>query len=354
MRKPKTIMKRAIGLAITGFSVYLVMPSVIATFGSWPELQRLREGSLVLMVALTLLSLGCFWIMLGLSLRSTDWPLMSASQLASAAIARILPGGSATATGVQYKILNDAGIDSAAVGTGLTVVTLLNFGVLFAMPVFSAPAILFGPPVEDALVNGAIVAAISFAVAVLLGILFVFWNRPLEVIGNLVDGIARRFGRMAPDATPRAERLIASRNVARNYLQDRWYWVVLASFGKWGFDYLALVMAVRGTGHEETSSILLLAFVTASLLGRIPLTPGGLGFVEAGLTGTLVLAGLSAGDAATATLAYRLVSYWLPIPLGGLAYALYRLRMRKRGVEVPRLADGLPEDLELTRGMGLQ
>jgi len=353
MSKPKTIAKRAIGLAITGFSIYLVMPSVIATFSSWPELQRLQEGSLLIMAAVTLLSLVCFWIMLGLCLRSTDWLLMSASQLSSAAIARILPGGSATATAVQYKMLNDAGINTATVGTGLTVVTLLNFGVLFAMPVFSAPAILFGAPVEDALVNGAIIAAISFAVAALLGIVFVFWDRPLHVLGNLVDGIARRLGRMAADATPRAERLIDSRDLARDYLKDRWYWVVLASFGKWGFDYLALVMAVRGTGHDETSSILLLSFVTASLLGRIPLTPGGLGFVEAGLTGTLVLAGLSAGDAATATLAYRLVSYWLPIPLGGLAYGLHRVRMRKRGVEVPRLADEVPEDLELMPGIDL-
>jgi uncharacterized protein (TIRG00374 family) len=78
--------------------------------------------------------------------------------------------------------------------------------------------------------------------------------------------------------------------------------------------------------------------VTASLLGRIPFTPGGLGFVEAGLTGTLILTGLSAGDAATATLAYRLVSYWLPIPLGAIAYGAHRVRMRKRGVEVPPVA----------------
>jgi len=339
MSSPKTFAKRAVGLGVTAVSIYLIIPSIVATFSSWPELQRLQEGTLLIMAGLTLLSLVSFWILLGLCLRSTAWVLMSTSQLSSAAIARVVPGGSATATAVQYRLLNDAGIDKATVGTGLTVATLLNFGVLFAMPVFSLPAIVFGPPIDSALVNGAIAAAISFVAAAILSAFFLGFDRPLIALGNIIDRIARRLGRLSPDATPRAERLVASRDLIRSYLADRWYWVVLASFGKWGFDYLALVMAVKGTGHEDTSSVLLLAFVTASLLGRIPLTPGGLGFVEAGLTGTLILAGLSAGDAATATLAYRLISYWLPIPLGALAYGWYRVSGRRHGTEVPRLAD---------------
>jgi uncharacterized protein (TIRG00374 family) len=67
----------------------------------------------------------------------------------------------------------------------------------------------------------------------------------------------------------------------------------------------------------------LLAFCGAQLLAQIPVTPGGLGFVEAGLTGMLALAGVSPSDAVLATFAYRLFSYWLPLPfgLGGLALA---------------------------------
>jgi uncharacterized protein (TIRG00374 family) len=51
-----------------------------------------------------------------------------------------------------------------------------------------------------------------------------------------------------------------------------------------------------------------------------------LGFVEAGLVGTLTLAGVPAPAALAATLLYRLVSYWLPIPVGGVAYLLFRRR----------------------------
>ncbi len=63
------------------------------------------------------------------------------------------------------------------------------------------------------------------------------------------------------------------------------------------------------------------------MLAQVPVTPGGLGFVEAGLTATLALAGVGASDAILATLAYRLFSYWLPLPVGLAAYTLHRRRM---------------------------
>lgn len=72
--------------------------------------------------------------------------------------------------------------------------------------------------------------------------------------------------------------------------------------------------------------LVLLAFCAAQILAQIPLTPGGLGFVEAGLTATLVLAAVPAPDAVLATFAYRLFSYWLPLPLGVLGVTLHRRR----------------------------
>jgi uncharacterized protein (TIRG00374 family) len=58
----------------------------------------------------------------------------------------------------------------------------------------------------------------------------------------------------------------------------------------------------------------------------VPITPGGLGIVEAGMTGTLALAGVPAGAAAVAVLAYRLASYWLPLPAGAIAWLVHRRR----------------------------
>ncbi len=87
-----------------------------------------------------------------------------------------------------------------------------------------------------------------------------------------------------------------------------------------------MLCALRAVGAEPRPSLVLLAYTSGELLALIPFTPGGLGFVEAGLVGTLALAGVSGHDALAATLLYRLAAYWLPIPAGGLAYILFRRR----------------------------
>lgn len=60
----------------------------------------------------------------------------------------------------------------------------------------------------------------------------------------------------------------------------------------------------------------------------IPVTPGGIGLVEASLSGLLVLAQVDPSRAVLATLGYRLASYWLPLCAGPVAYALFRIRFR--------------------------
>ena len=342
--------KRAGWLGITAVSLYLVMPSVVEVFSSWPELERLRPGSLVIMAMLVLLSLCCLWFLIGLCVRSTDWALLATTQLASSAIARIVPGGAATATAVQYRMIADAGVARSTAATGLTVATILNFAVLLLLPVFALPAILFGPPIAPLLLRAAVAGVVGFVGAGIIGGLFLFRDRPLVLLGRALDFLTERLGRSGKSDLSRPQRFLDGRDLIRTHLASNWFLVVLASGGKWGFEYLALIMAVRGVGHEDISSVLLLSFVTAALLAGIPFTPGGLGFVEAGLTGTLTIAGLSAGDAVLATLAYRLVSYWLPIPLGALAYAVHRRRLGRRGTVVEsllHLADHQFEDMSV-------
>lgn len=101
---------------------------------------------------------------------------------------------------------------------------------------------------------------------------------------------------------------------------------MLAAIGNTGFDYLALLCALRAVGASPRPSLVVLAYAAAEVFALIPVTPGGLGFVEAGLVGTLTLAGTAPHAALAATLLYRLVSYWLPIPAGGVAYLLFRRR----------------------------
>ena len=104
----------------------------------------------------------------------------------------------------------------------------------------------------------------------------------------------------------------------------RWKRALTASLGRWAFDFGSLLAALKALDALPRPGLVLLAFCAAQVLAQIPLTPGGLGFVEAGLTGMLTLAGVPAGTSVVAPFAYRLFSYWLQLPLGLLGLALQR------------------------------
>ena len=70
---------------------------------------------------------------------------------------------------------------------------------------------------------------------------------------------------------------------------------------------------------------LTVAFCVANILAVIPLTPGGLGVVEATLISLLVGFSLDRSTAAIAVVTYRLAQFWLPIPLGAISYMSLRL-----------------------------
>ena len=173
---------------------------------------------------------------------------------------------------------------------------------------------MFGAPVPSGLVQSAWLGAALFVLAMGVGGVLITADRPLRGVGD--DDRARpepdAQGRPLKTGTP--EKLVRERNAIRETLGSRWWDALTTARGNWLFDYLALLAALTAVGAKPRPTLVLLAYVASAVLGMIPITPGGLGFVEAGLTATLTLAGVSAADAVLATLAYRLVSYWLPLP----------------------------------------
>ncbi len=122
--------------------------------------------------------------------------------------------------------------------------------------------------------------------------------------------------------------MVAQRDAVAGAFAGRWGEALAAAAANRMLDYGALVAALYAVGARARPSMVLLAYVLSLALALVPITPGGLGFVEAGLTSILVLAGVSADQALLATLLFRLVSFWLPIPVGALAWAGWRLRAR--------------------------
>jgi uncharacterized protein (TIRG00374 family) len=181
--------------------------------------------------------------------------------------------------------------------------------------------------------HAALIGGVVFVLLVAAGTAAILYDRPLAAVGRAAQNLRNRVKRSSPPRTDLPQRLLRERNEVREVLGANWWEALLFSAGRWVLDYLTLLAALTAVHASPRPSTVLLAFCAAQFLGTLPLTPGGLGFVEAGLTGTLVLAGVGTGAAVVATLAYRMVSFWLPIPAGAIAAVIHRRRYGEESVE---------------------
>lgn len=328
-----SLRRKLIWLGITGVSLYLVAPSLLRVLGEADEVIRLEPAWLLAMAGLQILATVCLWEVQRLALHLRDWRPVIGSQLAANGLAKIVPGGGAVAAALQYRMLVDAGVPRGRVVAGLTAANLLIFGVVLALPVLAVPAIVRGG-VNRSLVEATIIGLVAFAVLLAVAAVLLAREAPLAWLGRTLQRIRNRLRRGCPPATTVPDRLLRERRRILATFGPRWKRALLAAGGRWAFDYGSLLAALAAVGSQPRPALVLLAFCAAQVLTQVPLTPGGVGFVEAGLTATLALAGVWAGDAALATLAYRLFTYWLPLPLAAVGLALHR-RWTRRSRIVP-------------------
>lgn len=317
--------QRIIGLAITAVVLYGVAPAILDVFGAFDRIGRIQPWWWAAMVLAQALGLACFWDVQRLALHTADHFIVATSNLASGAIGRVVPGGAATAAALQYQMLMRGGVGGAAAATGLTAGSLLLVGTLAALPLLALPAVIGGVKVPRGLLNASLIGLGLFGALFALCFLLLRSDAAVERIGRVAAWVISKIPRRdAPDDM--SGRLRRERDLVRSTLGAYWPRALAAAAGRWLFDFLTLLAALAAVGAHPRLSLALLAYCAAQLLAQVPITPGGLGIVEAGMTGTLVLVGVSGGAAALATLAYRLVSYWLQLPAGLVGWILHRRR----------------------------
>jgi uncharacterized protein (TIRG00374 family) len=332
----KNIVKRGVVVVVGGAAIYLVLPKLIAVLGAWPRLSELNPIWFAVALAAELVSFTCNFALQRLALRTKAWFAVVTAGLTGNAVTNSLPGGDAVGAAVQFGMLTTAGFDTGTAVGGLTAFSLLGIGGLLALPIFALPAILAGVPVSPGLVHTAVVGIAGFVAFAVFGLIILRTDWPLAAAGRAVQRLRNRLTRgRRPPMTGLDKRLPAQRDAIRTVLDRKWWQAVLLTAGRLGFDYGCLLAALCATGADPRPSLVLLAYSAAGIVALVPLTPGGLGIVEASLSGLLVLAGVRAGDAVLAILVYRIASYWLPLLAGPPAYLLFRHRY---GRPVPRRA----------------
>ena len=101
-------------------------------------------------------------------------------------------------------------------------------------------------------------------------------------------------------------------------------WAIL----NWLLEAFALWACVRAFGHSLGPVGLLVAYGLANVAAALPITPGGLGIVEGILVPTLVAFDTARSVAILGVIAFRLASFWLPIPIGFMSYAALEWQFR--------------------------
>jgi len=324
----KRVARPAAALLVGGVSIYLLLPSLLAVFGSWRSLSHLDWPFAVLVLVAEAAATVCVWELNRIALHTKEWFPVATAQLSGNAMGRILPGGGATAAAFSASMLRRAGVETERAVAALGVSTSLQIGTTLALPILALPAVLGGVPISHSLAAAAYLGVAVLVLLLAFAAVALTTDRPLELAGRVAERVLNATVRRRHPVHGLDRKLLEIRDFVRTTLGEHWRGAVAAAAGSTAFDYLALLSALRAVGANPQPSLVLLAYTAAELLALVPFTPGGLGFVEAGLVGMLTLAGVPSRDAFAATLLYRIVAYWLPLPAGGVAYVMFRRRYR--------------------------
>ena len=120
---------------------------------------------------------------------------------------------------------------------------------------------------------------------------------------------------------------------AGRVLARRDWKVIAGATGYWAFDNAVVWACFKAFGYSPAITLVLMGYLIGQLGGLLPI-PGGIGGIDGGLIGTMVVFGLPAAVTAAAVLAYRVILFWLPLVLGGVAFASLR-----KGLEDPARPD---------------
>jgi uncharacterized protein (TIRG00374 family) len=339
-RPVKRVLKLLVVLAIVN---YLVIPQLVRT-----DFRVLLRVNLYLVLLGTVLQVGklvTYTVMTRAVVpfgRAPRFWTLFRIQLSSYAVSHVVPGGTAAGGVLAYRLLTnfgmrgtDAAFAMATQGIGSAVVLniILCAALLVSIPLRGLGGLGFFYAIA-ALLGLFLIGGFSAAVVLLV--------RGEEGAVRVVRRIAARVPLLDPDAIERGTRGVATR--LQVLVSDRRLLVRAIGWGtaSWLCDAASLWVFVGAFGYWVPIDGLLIAFGLANVLAAVPITPQGLGLVEGLLIPVLAGFGAPRSVAVLGVLAYRLVNFWLPIPIGFVAYLSLEVERgirERRGEGLRQLAE---------------
>jgi len=299
--------RAALAVVGAGLAVLALHGRFPAWSSIWAALFHAQLGWIVLGIVLSVVSMVAFAEQQRRFLGALGVPMRATTSLAvtyvRSAMSISLPAGSAVSAAYAFRQFRARGADSG-VATAVMVLhgvsSVVGLAVLYAVDVLA-----WAGPGMSRLPALAIGSAIVLALA---GV--ALWAR------------SRRPGtpRVAPTrATPLGRLVETVRGAVRmsaTVTVRQWLVVGGLAVVNWLADAACLLVGVRAVGLTVPVLTLLTAYLAVQLIRQVPVTPGGIGIIEASLLVALTAAGAAQAPAAAAVLIYRVLSCWSILPVG--------------------------------------
>ncbi|HWG27768.1 YbhN family protein [Actinospica sp.] len=328
----------AVILAVFGF----IFPSIASYSAAWNDVSAMTAAWILALIGVTVLNLFTGWWFITTCLPGLSLPRAAAMNLSSTAVANTVPGGGAIALGVSYSMTSAWGFSTEE----FTLYTLVS-GLWSQFAKFGTPAVALLALSAVGRPSSQLVLATILGTGVFLAALgAVIWALHSEnfmaVLGRFAQRAATKvmgwFHRSGPKDLEEA--FLEFKHLAAKLIKTRGWLMSVSTLTSdltgW-FVQLACLRSVGVTAGEVSWEKSFAGYALIRLLTTIPVTPGGLGITEVGLTAYLA-AGLGTGATdriAAAILLSRALTFVVPIPIGAVNFAAWRWLRSKDGAASP-------------------
>lgn len=319
----------AFALAVVAAVFAFVLPRIADYRDVWDVLEDVSWEDALLLAGATVLNLVTFAPPWMVALPNLGFRRAMALTQASTALSIVSPAGAAVGMAGSYAMLRSWGFGAGAVGLAVALTGIWNQFANLAFPIVALGLLTAVDEHHPALRTAAFVGLLVLLTSVTAFALALSSRRRALAIGELVARVATAVLRLIRKQPVRwsGESLAAFRGRALSLLRHRWHALTIATLVGHLTVFLVLVACLHAVGAHGVDVTVVEAFAAWALvriLGAMPLTPAGLGFVELGLSGALVAFGASNADAVAATLLYRVLTVVPTLGLGLLAAVTWR------------------------------
>ena len=320
------------GIIVATFAYFL---PTIADYGAvWGIVQTLSWAQIAGLIGATMVNLATFAPPWMITLPGLSFLRAMQMTQASTALSIVLPGGAAVGAAGSIAMLRAWRFRAADIARAVTLTSLWNQFMNLLFPIVAVFLLAIEGDQTAALATAAFIGVAVLGVVVGLFVLVLVSNRLANDVG---DAIARLTNwtlakvRRGPVSWG-GESFSRFRRDAGDFLEKRWHVLTLAALAGSLTVFAVLLVSLRVMGVTAAQVTLVEAFAAWSLvriIASIPITPGGFGIVELGLTGTLVGFGGHNAPVVAAVLVYRFLTVVPTLVLGLLAAFTWRRGQRR-------------------------